>query len=273
MSSVMISSRSFTPGAMIAAAVAAELELDVVDDSLYGLAADRFGVSVRDVRRAMERGPSLYGMSSSRRRRLALCLQAVLSSRLAEGDVVYHGPFAGQLLRGIAHLLKVRVTASVDDRARVSGRGKFSEAEAIRHVQTADRVQNEIARTLFGLDETDADYDLVVDLSEVETPAAVSAIAEAARAPACRPTTFSRHQLRDRRLADTLAATLACELRIEVEVRVHAGATEIRAQAPDRKRAKIRACAESHAAKLGGIDKIEVETVDCWLHPLPASLR
>jgi cytidylate kinase len=273
MSSVMISSRSFTPGAKIASAVAEALRLEVIDESLYEIAAGRFGVPAADLRRAMQHGPSLWGMSGSHRRRFALCVQAALSSRLTQSDAVYHGPFAGLLLRGIAHLFKVRVTANPDDRAAEAARQGVAAAKAARRVRSSDSVENDIARVLFGLDDMDSEYDLVVDLSEVAAADAVDSIVQAANSAAYRTTAFSRGQLLDCELADGLAARLACELGIEVEVRVCDGATRIRAQAPERKRNAIRACAESHAASLDGIREIEVETVESWLRPLPASLR
>jgi len=273
MSSVLISSRSFTEGPEVAAAVAEALGLEMVGESLYEVAEQHFAVPADALQRAMEQGPSLCGMSSSRRRRLAWCVRATLARRLTEADAVYHAALCGQFLRGIAHLLKVRITASPEARCKAAAGSDVPESQALRRVEASDRVQNEIARMVFGLDDLDSDYDLVIDLSQTERQGAVDEIVAAAQSPACRPTTFSKNQLRDRQVAQELAARLACDLSIEVDVRVHGGTAEIRAQAPERKREKIRARAESHAAVLEGIDRISVETVDSWLNPLPASLR
>ncbi len=273
MSSVLISSRSFTPGAEIAATVAAALNLELIGDSLYRAAMDRFGVPEAQLHRALEQRPSLCGMSSSRRRRLASCLRATLSSRLAEGDAVYHGPFSGLLLRGVAHLLKVRITSSLAARAQAAAQQGSSPDEALRRVTSGDRDQNEVARDLFGLDELDQDFDVVVDLTQLDPDRAADTIVDHARSAAFRPTSFSRRLLRNHATADQLAARLGCEFAIDAEVRVHKGTARIRAEAPERKREQIRARAESWAAALGGIETVDVDVVESWLHPLPAHLR
>ena len=273
MSSILISSRSFTPGPEIAKAVATALELELMGESLYREAADRFSVPDRQLRRALQDRPSLWGLSSSHRRRLATCVRAMLSSRLAQGDAVYHGPFAGLLLRGVSHLLKVRITSSPAARAQEAGRQGLSSADAMRRVESSDRDQNDVARDLFGLDDLDTDYDLAIDLTEVEPDAAVAAIVECAQSAAFLPPTFSRRLLQDYAVADELGARLGCELNVDAEVRVHKGTAKIRAEAPERKRAKIQSQAESCAATLGGIQVVDVEVVESWLHPLPAHLR
>ena len=273
MSSVMISSRSFTPGAEIASAVASALGLELIGDSLYREAADRFGATAQQLRRALEQRPSLWGLSSSRRRRLASCVRATLSAHLAQDDAVYHGPFAALLWCGVAHLLKVRITSSSEARAQAAAGDTSFGAEATHLVAASDRDQNEIARDLFGFDDLDTDFDLVVDLSKVDSDLAVSAIVEHANSPAFSSTTYSRRLLRNHEAADHLAARLACDLGVDAEVRVHKGAVEIRAEAPARKREKIRAEAESFVAALGGTHAIDVQVVDSWLHPLPAHLR
>jgi hypothetical protein len=237
------------------------------------MAATEFGETASSLRRALEQGPSLWGMSTGHRRRLATCVQAALSSRFARGDAVYHGPFSGLLLRGVAHLLKVRITASLEARAAEAARQGLTPAKSMRHVRATDRADEQIAQELFGLEDSDEDYDMVVDLSEVDQAEVIRSVVDAAGSAAYRPTAFSRHQLRDYEAADQLAAGLACELGIDVQVRVHQGVTQVRAQAPERARKKIQACAEVRAAKIEGIRKLEVEVVDSWLHPLPASHR
>ena len=273
MSSVMISSMSFTPGRGIASGVAERLGLDLIDDSIYQMAGERFGVSDRQLRSAFEKGPSLVGMSSAHRRRLAVCVDAALASQFGRNDSVYHGPFAGLTLRGVAHILRIRISTGFAERVGAAQRQGVDPIAAERRVRSSDGAARQIAWAIFGREDVDADYDLVLDLSDGSEAEAIDSIVRAARSPAYRPTTFSCQCLRDLELASTVAAHLACKLAVDAEADLHEGVLRIRAEASERRRERIRHEAESIAAGLPGIRKVEVQVVDCWLRPLPKTRR
>jgi hypothetical protein len=273
MSSVMISTRSFTPAQGIASGVAERLGLSLINDSLYQAAAERFGVPDRQLRRAFEKGPSLVGMQSARRRRLASCVEAELSSRFARGAAVYEGPFAALRLRGVAHILKVRVTAGLAERIGAAQRQGVARNAAARRVRSSDGAARQIAWAIFGREDMDSDYDLVVNLADVSEAEAIDSIVETAMCPAYRSTSFSRRCLHDLELANTAAARLACELGVDVEAELHEGVLRVRAEASERRREHIQKKVESIATELTDIRRVEVRVVDCWLRPLPNTRR
>jgi hypothetical protein len=129
------------------------------------------------------------------------------------------------------------------------------------------------AEAVFGARDGDEDYDLVFDLSCTPIDAAADAIALAASADKHRPTSYSRMCLEELELSHRLAAQLSQEFHVDLRVVVVQGSVNIRALAPDRKRKRIQARAESLARELDGVSNLDVQVVPDRLRPLPAGLR
>jgi osmotically-inducible protein OsmY len=146
-------------------------------------------------------------------------------------------------------------------------------SRAARRLQEDDGSAEVIARAIFGANDGDERYDLVVDLGRVSPQAAAEAIAGAAANERYQPTSYSRTCLKELEASHRLAARLAQELELDLEVTVYQGAAKVRALAPERKQKRIQARAESLAQGIDGVTTVEVLVVSDRLRPIPAELR
>jgi hypothetical protein len=273
MSSLLVSGQCCTPSAELATRLAESLGFELLDESIYARAAARYGLTASALRDAFEQPPSLFGMSDSKRRRLAVALQATLCTRLCDDSLVYHGPFAPLLVRGIAHIVTLRVAASVESRAAAAGAAGARAGREGRQLAALDGARDRVAEALFGMADLDTQYDEVLDVGALGVPACVERAAAAARADRHRPTSFSRRCLAELASGRHLAALLTAELDTEVDVVVFEGVAKVRAQAQARDKGRILAQARALADGIDGVSRVEVQVVEHELRPAAAGSR
>jgi osmotically-inducible protein OsmY len=158
------------------------------------------------------------------RRRYLAFVQEALCERAREGRIIYHGNAGHLLLRGVSHVLCVRLIAPMAYRiAVVMDREGLSREEAIRQIAERDRQREAWTRFLYGVDWLDPSlYDLTVNLQTLTAESAVALVAAAAQRAEFQPTEASRRAMADLLLASRVRAALAADRTtgaIEVEVR------------------------------------------------------
>jgi cytidylate kinase len=238
MSVVVISSDSFCIGDEIASRVAADLGYEVLGPEIEAAASAEFGVPLEKLRQAL--GPSspyAFGLSRARKRHIAY-FQASLISALSRGDVIYHGKVGHMLVSGVSHVLKVKVTADLQDRVI-----RRMELEKLPEARSRDLLARERGRQrkwlseVFGVDVTDTSaFDLVINLTRIGVDSACKTIGETARDVRFRPVTYSIRAIRDHGLACRVRARLIKDYP-DVEVAARDGEVAIRCRrlARDRK--------------------------------------
>jgi cytidylate kinase len=163
-----------------------------------------------------ERSPSFWERLNEERRRYASVLRRV-TTHLAEQDrVVIVGLGAGQMLRGLRHVLRVQVVAPIDVRIeRVMERGfdeihgPMSRDKARDLMRQRDRESTGYMRYLFNIDWMDPQHwDLVINTGRFTVPEAVEIIASIAESSLLDPSTADQQRLENLVLASRVEATV-----------------------------------------------------------------
>jgi hypothetical protein len=137
------------------------------------------------------------------------------------------------LLKGIAHVLKVRVIADMDDRIRVEmQRENISRTEAVRALRRDDAHRRKWSKYLFGIDTSDPSlYDLVIHIRKIAVNEAVNLICSFVEHEQFKTTPESQKAADDLLLACEVRAALM-SLRGDVEVRADDGIVSVSTKAP-----------------------------------------
>ena len=163
-----------------------------------------------------ERSPSFWERMNEERRRYASVLRRV-TTHLAEQDrVVIVGLGAGQMLRGLRHVLRVQVVAPMDvriERVMERGfddiRGPMSRDKARDLMRQRDRESTGYMRYLFNIDWMDPQHwDLVVNTGRFTVPEAVEIIASIAESTLLEPSTADQQRLENLVLASRVEASV-----------------------------------------------------------------
>jgi cytidylate kinase len=213
---------SRVPGSMgdtLARALAERLQYRLVERvELVQLAETIGGADVAWERspELRERSPSFWERLNEERRRYASVLRRV-TTHLAEQDrVVIVGLGAGQMLRGLRHVLRVQVVAPADvrlERVMERGfddiRGPLSRDKARDLMRQRDRESTGYMRYLFNIDWMDPQHwDLVINTGRFSVPEAVEIIASIAESSLLEPSPADRQRLANLVLASRVEASV-----------------------------------------------------------------
>jgi cytidylate kinase len=235
---ITISRGTFSGGQQLAACLGQQLGYEIVSREVISEAACKYGVSESKLGNALERGPGFWDRFSHERRRYLAFIQSALCEHVARDNVVYHGHAGHLLLRGVRHVLRVRLIAPLEMRIEmVSKRMHLTHEDAVAHIEKVDRERARWTRFLHGVDWHDPHlYDLIVNLEHVDLDAACESVAAIARRKQFQADADSRKAMNDLRLASRARAALAADrstANAEVEVRADDGDLAIEGKLQD----------------------------------------
>lgn len=232
MSIIVLSSDSFCRGEEIARRVARDLDYEFLGSECVDQAASAFGASPEKLRKTLCPPPAPLFLSRRTREKHLAYFQATLLASLVRGDLVYAGQAGHMLVGDVSHIVKVKLTAGLDDRAaRRAERDKIPSSRARRLLLRSDAARKAWLQKLYGADSSDPSrFDLVVDLSSAGTDGACSQIGQTAREIRFQPVTYSVNSLRDHELACRVRARLVDRFGA-IDVTARYGEVKIRSKA------------------------------------------
>jgi cytidylate kinase len=217
MAVITISHEMGAGGPDIGMGVAQRLGYSYVDHELLLDAVRRYGLAQEKLSHLDESKPTLFERFDTETRHYITVLQTTLLE-FAEGDnAVIMGRGGQWLLRGIPHVLRVRVIAPFEQRVRqwikrsadMTGETPNQRAAA-DFVRRDDAEKNGRMRYLYEVDLGDpALYDMTVNMEHVTTDAVVQMIESAARRPELATTEASRRIVCARALVSRVQVALA----------------------------------------------------------------
>lgn len=219
MSIITVSRGSYSRGKEIAEKVAARLGYECIAREAVIEASSQFNIPEVRLVRAVHDAPSVLDRFTSGKERYVAYVRAALLRHLHRDNVVYHG-LAGQFfLRGISHVLKVRVLADMKDRvAFVRARDNVSEEFARLIIEKDDRERRKWSKHLYGIDTSDPNlYDLVLHIGHMTVEDAVDVVCNAVELEHFRTTPESQQELEDLLLASEVKAKLV-DIRADISV-------------------------------------------------------
>jgi cytidylate kinase len=206
-------------GDTIARSLADRLNYRLVERGELVQLAERIGGSDVAWDRApelRERSPSFWERLNEERRRYASVLRRVTTQLAEEGDVVIVGLGAGQLLKGLSHVLRLQIIAPMDVRLeRVMERGfddvagPLSRDRARDLIRSRDRDSSGYMRYLFNIDWLEPQHwDLVINTGRFSVDESIEIIASLVHSGVLEPTALDRLRLNNLALASSVEATV-----------------------------------------------------------------
>lgn len=233
MAIVTISRGSFCGGQVLAERVAEELGYRTVSREVIIEAAARYGVSEAKLTEALEKPPGFWERFRYERRLYLTYLQAALCEQAKADNLVYHGHAGHLLLKGVGHVVRVRLIAPMEFRiVAAMERQRLERDAAIEYIQRVDRERMRWTKFLYGVDWSDPHlYDIVVNLEHIDIAGAAAIVRTTAALPEHRTTPASQAALDDLLLASRVRAVLASTSSTslaEVEVEAHGDTVVLR---------------------------------------------
>ena len=210
MAIITISRGSYSYGSQIAEKVAQRLGYSCISRDLLLEASEHFNIPEIRLTKALEDAPSVFDRFTHEKEHYMAFIEAALLEHALRDNMVYHG-FAGHLLLGgVTHVLKVRIIASLEDRARIVMESEdISREKAIHLLKKIDEQRREWGLKLYGVEISDASlYGLVINIDQVKFNDAVDIICHTARLESFELTDESQSALKDVLLAAKMKASL-----------------------------------------------------------------
>ena len=211
MAIVTISRGTGSGGVLVAERLAQELGYEVVSrEDIIGEAA-RFGAPEDKLQEALLNPPGFWDRFKHERRRYLAFVQAALCEHAQRDGIVYHGNAGHLLLRGISHVLCIRIIAPTPFRVQMlMEQQKMGSEEALDYIEKADHQREQWTRFLYGVNWLDPMlYDLTINLRTLDVAEAVALAAAAARSPKLEASQASREAMANLVLASRVQALLA----------------------------------------------------------------
>lgn len=225
---ITISRGSLSGGQALAERVAGQLGYRCVSSEALIEAAAKYGVPEPKLSQVFEKMPSFWERLTKSRRLHLIFIQAAMCELAQQGNLVYHGQAGQQLLKGISHVMKVRLIAPPEYRIKaVMELEGLSREAAIQYIQRADDERLRRMRYLFNVDWRDpALYDLVLNLEDMRIETASDVVIYMAQHPEYQPTPTSEKVLNDLAVSCQVKASLAAHPMtsgVDVDVRADSG--------------------------------------------------
>jgi cytidylate kinase len=197
-------------GKAVAERVADKLGYAVISRDLLLSASERFHIPEIRLIRAIHDAPSILSRLRHSKQAYLAYIQAALTERVSNDNVVYHGLAGHLLLKQIPGVLKVRITADLETRvANEVQREGISAQEAREMIVQDDEQRRGWTQSLQGVDPWDSNlYDLVIRVDRLSVDDAVDVICRAAGSEGFRTTEKGLQLMKDLALACRIKAAL-----------------------------------------------------------------
>lgn len=255
MSIVAISDTLGSLGTEIGRRVAEARGYEFADREIITKAAERYHETVTELTHVADERPTLWERLSDSQRRYMIYVEAILLEMAARGRVVLVGRASPVILRGINHVVRVRVDAPEDLRAqRIQQEQGFTSEAALDYVQDTDRERRARVRFLYDVDWNDPRlYDLVLNTARVDAALGARLILDMLDTARFQPTEAAQGRLTDLSLAaQAKAALLANPLTHPLHVFVSCADARITLSGGVREEA-VRQAAEEAVARIPGV--------------------
>jgi cytidylate kinase len=232
---ITISRGSYSRGKEVAEKVAQKLNFECISRDVLLEASKEFDVPEIKLLRAIREAPSILDRLTFGKERYIAYIQVALLEHFQKDNVVYHGLAGHYFVRGISHVLKVRIIAEAEDRAQVlmerdddseqaasamkrraesslklsRAHGRLSKEQALRVLEDIDEARRKWGLHLYGIDTNDPSlYDLVIHVKKLSTDDAADIICHAAGLNRFQATPESQQAMDDLLLAARAKARL-----------------------------------------------------------------
>jgi cytidylate kinase len=211
MAIITISRGSYSRGKEVAEKLAHKLGYACISRDILLEASDEFNIPEIKLIRALHDAPSVLERFRHGKERYVSYLRSALLQHAKKDNLVYHGLAGHYFLRGIPHVLKVRILADIEDRVAEEVKREGISAEKARYILLKDdEERRRWGLQVYGTDTWDSRlYDMVLNIKALTVTDAVEIISSVVAKPCFRTTPEAQKTVNDLALATRVQATLA----------------------------------------------------------------
>ena len=175
MSIITISRGSYSRGKEVAEKLAQALGYQCLSRDILLEASERYNIPEIKLIRAIHDAPSILERFTYRKEPYVAYIRAALLHQAQKDNLVYHGLAGHFLLKGIPHVLKVRIIADLEDRVKEEMKREHISAEEARRILLMDdEERRKWSKSIYGIDTGDSGlYDLVIKIKCIKVDSAV----------------------------------------------------------------------------------------------------
>ncbi len=210
MAIITISRGSYSKGKEVAEKLAKRLGYTCISRDLLVETSEQFNIPEIKLVRALHDAPSVLERFTYGKERYLAYITSILLDHAQRDNMVYHGLAGHFILKGIKHMLAVRILASIEDRVRLEmEREHLSSEEALRILRKDDDERRQWSLKVFGVDTWDANlYDLVIQIGKITADDAVEIVCCAIQTERFKTTAEAQKEVQDLALAAHVKAQL-----------------------------------------------------------------
>ena len=202
MAIITISRGSYSRGKEVAEALAKRLGYECVSRDILLETCDEFSIPEIRLVKALHDAPSILERFSQGRERYISYFRAAFLNHMVKDNIVYHGLSGHFFLQEIAHTLKVRIIANMDDRIKEEMKRENTSAEEARYLLNKDdEERRRWSLSLYGKDPWNCNlYDLVLSIDIMTTDDVVNIMEEVVKQGRFTATAESTAKLKEQAL-------------------------------------------------------------------------
>jgi len=156
MAVITISRGSYSRGKEVAEKVAQKIGCECIAREIILEASEEFNIPEVKLIRAIHDSPSILNRFAYGKEKYIAYIQEALLKHFQKDNVVYHGLAGHFFVRGISHVLKVRIIADLEERIRLEmEREGISKKEASHILKKDDKERKKWSKHLYGIDTWD----------------------------------------------------------------------------------------------------------------------
>ena len=210
MAIITISRGSYSMGKRVAELAADRLGYSLISREVLLEASHQFNIPEIKLEKAIHDAPGILERYSHKKQTYVAFIRSALVEKVLQNDIIYHGLAGHLLLKGVEHVLKVRITTSMENRvAYVMAQEGISAHDAEVRIQKDDQERRKWTRDLYGEDPWDSSlYDLTIRIDKLTIDQAVDFICQAANNEGFSTSEKSLQQLKDLSIACYVKAEL-----------------------------------------------------------------
>jgi len=255
MAIITISRGSYSRGREVAEKLAERLSYDCISRDILIEASEHFNTPEIKLIRAIHDAPSILDRFSQGKELYIAYVREALLEHVENDNVVYHGLAGHFFLQGIPHVLKIRITADLEERVKNEAARENISLDKARDVLVKDdEERRKWALTLYRKDPWDSRlYDLTIHIGCITIDDAVNLILQAVNLPCFRKTKESQELLKDKLLSARIKAILPTE-----NVKIVSGKVSVTIHAPIFYEESVVKEIKAKICGIEGVNEVEV---------------
>jgi cytidylate kinase len=259
MAIITISQGSYSKGKEVAEKVAEKLGYGIISREVILEASREFNIAEIKLVRAIHDAPSILDRIGYRKEKYIASIQAEIFKHFRKDNVVYCGLAGHFFVKDVAHVLKVRIIADLDERVkREAEREGISRKEALRILKSDDEERRRWSTHLYGVDTHKPElYDLFIHIKEITTDDAAHIICETLALDRFKTSPESQQHMEDLALAAEVRAALV-DLEPDVDVIASKGNVRIHTAALLTHERNVVKDIEVVARSIEGVEEVTV---------------